>query len=798
MAERFLFPDGRTSDMPAPAHREIGMGRSSLFFLFYLLVFGFLARGWLGQAFTAIPRDLHTDGWFIYWVLGWVGDALTTAPGSIFDPPINWPAKNQLAGSEHFVTWQLSYLPLRTLLGSELAALNLTFFLAYVLAAWLAALLLLQLGCSVVVAGVGGLLYGSADVAFGSSAMPHVVQIANLFLPLIILCLVRLRASPSAARTLVLWAALVLGFLSSYYMAVLLVFLGAMWGCFELARPGPARIRYLITAVVAAGAAGAVVLAFSLPYFDRPEAEGDPDRVVSMWQVGHLVGETATDHGVGLHKSDAETDAAEEEAWVATWELRKLALARAMSLVRALLIVLALAALATGRCPLPRAAIGGLVLVLGGAFVSLPALLPVGGDLIESPIAYLLRHSPARFVRQTLRLSPIWFLGTVVLTAVGLEVVRSWRSKIPFVVVLVLVVATEIDRRLDPVTRSFLRESNIEHVPQKLLRRHLGSLQPLPHYFRPPMDRSPTLTRDATAYERMRSIIHERGAGPFLEVPADLARGESMVAQRVLGVPSIYFYTGYVPPHTLLVKALASELPAPEPLEDLVGLTGLKWLIVRTDSPRGQRLRRGFRQGIGLDKVVVQKWNIEGKFLLVELSQARKNPHWIQALRDGPKAGMSLLGYPRKALSADELDYQVRVSSPGPGLAGWTSPYAISVLNPGPALTAARPDRPDEDLSVRLHVEWASLEGDREVPKPMIYPLRRDVGSQGYLVQREHIPNPSEPGLYELTVRLEQIGNPAFTTTAPEKLPYRVGSARVVVVQPEDEPEPTSEATSAE
>lgn len=773
--------------MPSPQHRTLGIGRSSLFLILYVVVYGFLARDWLGQAYVKLPRDLHTDGWFIYWVFGWVGDTLLTAPGSVFDPPINWPATNQLAGSEHFGAWQILYLPLRTLLGSEMAAMNGTIFLSYVFAAWAASLLLLQLGCSTAVGWICGLLYGATDVAFGSAALPHGLQVSNLFLPWTILCLVRIRDAPTWRAGLHLTVALIVGFLSSYYMAVLLVFLASMWGLFDLIRAAPDRGRYLLVTVPSALAAAGVVVFLSLPYFDRPEVAGDPDRVVSMWQVGHLVGETAVDEQVGLHKNRPAEPSAEkpdpDERWGATWELRKVALIRSLPLVRALLVIVALVSLARSRCPLPRATVGGLVLLLGGAFVSMPELLPWGDGSVETPVAYLLRRSPARFVRQTMRLAPIWLLGSVVLTAVGLEVVRSWKAGLPFAALLLFLLATEFDRRLDPATTNFLRASDHQHAPQKLLRRHYGTLTPLPDFFRPVMETNAALADDADAYERMAKIIHENGPGPILEVPTDLARASSTVGQRVLGVPSIYFYSGYVPPHTLLIQALAADLPAPEPLEDLVGLTGLRWLIIRLDSPRGKKLAHGFRHGIGLDKVVERKWNLPGQFLLVQLSQRRRNQHWIDALRKGPEAGTSLLGYPRTPISGDEVDYQVRLTAAIPPLTGWATPYVISVLNPGPPLPAARPDRPEEPLSVRLRLEWLPHEDGLEVPEPKVVPLRRDIGPSGYLVQRENILNPPVPGIYKLTARLEQIGNDGFVSAAPETIPYRVGSVQVVVTE---------------
>ena len=170
------------------------------FLLAYLALYGALAHEWLGHAYDRLPRDLFSDGWLIYWILDWVGDTLLSAPAQIFSPPINWPATNQLAGSEHFGTFQAFYLPLRTLLGSELAALNFTIFSAYALASWITALVLARLGCSPLVGlGRGASLRADRCLVSGEhrdrskklkQALPHIMQIAHLFIPWIILGLI--------------------------------------------------------------------------------------------------------------------------------------------------------------------------------------------------------------------------------------------------------------------------------------------------------------------------------------------------------------------------------------------------------------------------------------------------------------------------------------------------------------------------------------------------------------------------------------------------------------------------------
>jgi hypothetical protein len=72
-------------------------------------VFVVLALPWLRRAWTALPVDDATeDAWLVLWVLEWVRHTLGTAPSQLFDPPVNWPAPRQLAGSEHFLASQLA------------------------------------------------------------------------------------------------------------------------------------------------------------------------------------------------------------------------------------------------------------------------------------------------------------------------------------------------------------------------------------------------------------------------------------------------------------------------------------------------------------------------------------------------------------------------------------------------------------------------------------------------------------------------------------------------------------------
>jgi hypothetical protein len=148
----------------------------------YLAVFGWLALPWLKEASHAIPSGgvgLPADEYLIAWVLAWVADALRTAPLTVFDAPINYPAPLQLTGTEHLFSFQLAFAPIYWLLDNAILATSVVVFLTYPLGAFVMQRLLLALQLSTDVAWTGGLLF-----ALGYLRVPiafHHLQYTNLF-----------------------------------------------------------------------------------------------------------------------------------------------------------------------------------------------------------------------------------------------------------------------------------------------------------------------------------------------------------------------------------------------------------------------------------------------------------------------------------------------------------------------------------------------------------------------------------------------------------------------------------------
>ncbi|HEY0988810.1 MAG TPA: hypothetical protein VGD80_17205, partial [Kofleriaceae bacterium] len=398
-----------------------------------MLVGLFLVLGlpWIRHAWTALPADdAVDDAWLVFWVLDWVRHALATAPTTLFDPPVNWPAPHQLAGSEHFLASQLVYAPLRWLIDSPVAAANLTALLSYALAAAAMDALLVGLGILPSAAAVLAIAYGYGW--HGTPGRMHILQSQHVWLPLVALALHRLRARPTAVRAAVLAMLLAAGLLSSYHMAVYLTVGAAAWGAFELAHRGPGRGRYAAAAVVAAAVAVAVLVVVSLPYLARPEAHGDVDLVFSRWKTSHLAADDAefvdadlllvARSYLGCTLGGGTRLACVPVDWLAdrTWTLVGAGALPPFALVLPVLLLIGLLATLRGTARVRRAVAVGGVLVLAGLLLWGPEAVHVAGVRIPFPRTFV-AASPARFIRVPQRALVLSFFGASLIAACGLE-----------------------------------------------------------------------------------------------------------------------------------------------------------------------------------------------------------------------------------------------------------------------------------------------------------------------------------------------------------------------------------------
>jgi hypothetical protein len=266
MTGRSTSADGGTT-----RSRQRAVLAAALSLLAYGVVFGLLARPWLLEAATAQPRcspflSLQSDARLIVFVLDWVARTWWTAPSRLFDLPIHFPAPEQLAGTEHFLSAQLLFGPLRALSHHPVIAANWTLFLSYPLGAFAMERLARWLGAGVWAAWLAGLVFALGPLRIPANL--QTLQYPNVFIPLTYGCVVLFRARPSRMSLLLAVMVLTVGFFSSYYMATMLALVVPIALVVEI---GPRRWREAIPLVGATVVAVALLTVWSLPYFGRPD-----------------------------------------------------------------------------------------------------------------------------------------------------------------------------------------------------------------------------------------------------------------------------------------------------------------------------------------------------------------------------------------------------------------------------------------------------------------------------------------------------------------------------------------------
>ncbi len=708
----------------------------------------FLLAGaeWLSRSWAAIPADyLPEDGCLILWVLDWVRSALSTAPGSLFDPPVNYPAPHQLTGSESFFASQLLYLPLHALTGRPVAAANLTAFSSYVLAALIMYALLRALAIEGWAALGAAIVYGLGYE--GGPGRLHILQNQHLVFPLAALAIHRLRAQPTAARSVVLAAALCAGMLSSYYMAVYALLGTGVWGIAELWRAGPDRTRYAGWATLAAGIAVATALAVSIPYLTRPEALGGTQQSISPWGLAHL-----REGGIPLNAQALPASALAKiyAAWIveggsvpeATIVLRGLLRndwlsgLDAVRLLRPALMLLAVVSAIRGRGGMRWLAVVGLSLVVVGVLISGPLAVVVGGVDIPLPRAAL-AATLARFIRAPSRGLSLVFFGSALLLANGLHVASRWLGRWGAVAGLsTAALLTMHFSSLDTSDGAFSVSRWFRLAPATYLD-------------------NPALGADAETYVQVRRVVERIGPGPLLDLP--LSRdGTAVVGQMLHRQPNISFYSGYQPAHVSIVDRLIAELPDAAALEDLVDVTHLTWILLRDDSAWPDPTSRQFvLNGLRSHPRVVAKLSV-GNYVLLQLDPTPRHPQWFQTIREGPRPGFSPLGAALVPLPHDTAPAFVRLDAARHPRPGELINARVTLWNGGRATwPAGVPENPDIPFTVRLQTRWV---GPDDLPEEEeTYELIRDVPAGERCQQRISMAAPRAAGRYRLEARVYQV-----------------------------------------
>ena len=707
----------------------------------YFALFAFLALPWLGKAATTVPLTSDPyDAQLIVWLLAWVAHALATQPLHLFDAPINYPAPAQLTGSEHLLSTQLLFAPLVGLTGNALLAANLVVLLSYPLGALAMERLLRALGCGAVAAWVGGALF-----VLGSPRVPmnlQTLQYPNLWFPLVALALVRLRDEPGFGRAALLALAFAGGIASSYYMAVMLGIMAALWGAFEVVRRAPGRLRFALLAAGGALAATALLALVLRPYLQRAGSEV-PGKMRILPPLATL----------------------------AHQQLDLVMLERQRAVMAGLELIAIVAALRIRG--LRRMVIPGLAIAVAGFLLASGTPRSLLGWARVSPLAFFRR---TRFIT-------LAGFGLGLLCAAGLEAVRRALGRgaalaaALAVAVLVLLPKCLTLTSFDSYPVAAIAQSSTVY-------RTLAQLAPEP-------GGAPTAALLELPISRP-----WRKDDPFRGLFAKSLEPDAMVGSTLHWLPLLTGYTGYQARQRNLVLRLVGELPGEGALEDLIDMTHLGWILVRPagDWPT-EAERASFLSRLSRSPSVGRTWELDG-FTLVRLDRKPEHPEWFAALARGPLPGQSLLGTPLAPLAADQAIARVELA--GATSAGEAPPAASSAragsllglelrvsntgrtdwpvaLQPRSGLRLNWTGRPEPigRGAVCLAARWRALDpaSARDPASPaVLLPLRRDLPAGESLAQQVAVRTPSAPGRYQLEIAVKQLDGARFETPGDEPL----------------------------
>ncbi|HEX9420469.1 MAG TPA: hypothetical protein VGA81_15545, partial [Methylomirabilota bacterium] len=564
------------------------------------------------------------------------------------------------------------------------------------------------LGCGPGAAWAGGLIFSLGPRRVPANLM--LLEYLNLYLPLVALGLLRLRTEPSVRRALALWASLMAGVFSSYYMAAMLGLTTAVWGTAELLRPAGSRVRFLVSAGLVCGTSLLALRLVSGPYLGRATeipAPQAPEMPLSAWISSFTL---RAPYGWG-------------EGTVATW-----------------LCLLGLLALA--RRDVRRIAALGLVLVT------------LGFVLTDSwPLIYPRLPDPLRFFRTASRLQVVKGFGTALLAAAGLEAVRrllgARAGALAVVAASVAVVGTsgtELMRFNGREIAAFSSAAPIYAAVARVVEAEgRGPLLQLP------LARSPGGGRGWwTSYET-----------------------EAMIGSTRHWLPLVEGYTGYQPPHRGLFLDLVEALPASQALEDLVDMTHLRLILLRPahdwDRPGGRMglfvmpgLHRLFEQD-GWFLLRVERTPMHPQWFAA-IAGGSSPGHTVLGTSLAPLSPDAARARvnPRERAVTARVGTLARVALRVENLG--TSAWPVSAPPADPSAGILRPWPSRQPYVVELVARWRPLdEGEAGAASPpLAVPLRRDIPAGESLDQTVVLAAPFVPGRYELSIGVRQVGTTAF------------------------------------
>jgi hypothetical protein len=674
----------------------------------YVAVFVLLELPWLVNAnhATSFGHDAR-DSRLIVWILHWASTALTDRSAILFNAPIFHPSPDQLALSEHFLTYQLLFSPTYWLSGNALLAANLVAASTYPLAAWLMHCLLTVLGLSWPAAWVGGLVFALSAERVPASL--QVLQYGNFFLPLCALGLVRLHAVPIPRRSVELFVAYSAALFSSYYMAVIATLFTALWFGLEIwwkPRNAAPFLRWTVGATVIAVT---ILAMFSAPYFRQREilARSHPPSVRSLSEVAKAEGRAdPRAHGQSYGPGRLNT------------------FVRLMTPNSPAASILVLVGIIFG-CLYRRS----FLVATGSLFVVAGIALTLGGGTVLHTIF----PSVLGFWRSPFRYLMLSRFGFAVLAGTGAEGLRaSLPPKLGLAAIGLAVVA-------------------VLYVPGARLV--------------PSLDEIRAFSDDKRIYQSVAQITH--GEGALLEMPlvfGPLRDGsaDAMAGATIHHRPLILGYSGYPTSHLPLVRQLVHALQAERSdlLDDLVDLTHLRWILVRPSSDwRSGSHREQLLERLAAYPEIGPRFDLGGGWILQRVDRVPQHRDWFSSIAKGDSPGRSILGTPLSALPrldgrlslalADNREHvpprsavRVRVDVSNDGDLAWPVASAYGVPTPG---------------QVFLQPRWIGPAGAFPVrPRELLRDIPPGESSHQTLI----VPTPREPGHYELELSLQQRAAP--------------------------------------
>ncbi len=500
-------------------------------------------RDWYG--YFSGPRDrlsMRRDQYLAMWVWSWGWQALTTAPSTLFQPPVFHPSPDALATSEHALGALPVFGPILAATGNPVAAHQALLLANLALSGAAMLILLRHLGTGLLAAALGGFVFTFAPARTDLLFHPHLL--AMQWLVLGVVAFDRTLASGRVRWALAGAGLLLLEMLSSYYLAYMALVATAAWVAGRRLE-GIGNRRGLVATIGAVVLAGLPVALLSMPYLRARAGETLPDYAAIPGFLHWLSNGPFLNYlipGWWMNASGFEL-ARGGHAWLGLLPLALAALALAPARGEG--------APPGGRRAALAVLIAGWVLALGSDFTLGELTVPLPWRLAAGVVpGFSGMRAPHRF-------SLVVTTGFAILVGLGADRLlnrKPWRAA-----------------------------SNTARLAAVCL---LGVLIALDYGL--PLARWPTRTPEVGAQQpAIYDTLARLPSAPLLELPLHdpegVASARAMLHGITHGHPLLNGSSGYTPRPWLLIGKTAANLPSPGAMRALARTTGLRRILVHHD-----------------------------------------------------------------------------------------------------------------------------------------------------------------------------------------------------------------------